>query len=67
MAHFIKEELFVDSGNRLDNMVSFGLETPTSFYISNNRDDSDSIHLSFTKEDWDAIKNFIDEQFKKGI
>lgn len=67
MASFIKEELFVDSGNRLNNMVSFGLETPTVFYIKNEKDDSESIYLSFTKEDWSTIKNFIDEQFKKGI
>lgn len=67
MANFLKEQLFVDSSNKLNDMVYFGLETPTSFYIANDKDDSEAIYLSFSKEDWDAIKNFIDEQFKKGI
>lgn len=67
MASFIKEQLFVDSSNKLNDMVCFGLETPTSFYIANDKDDSEAIYLSFSKKDWSTIKKFIDEQFKKGI
>jgi len=63
MAHFIKEQLFVDSSKNLNDQVCFGLQDKSTFYIANNKDDAEAIYLSFSKEDWVAIKAFIDKQF----
>ena len=65
MAHFIKETLCVDSDTHKDGMILFGMEDKSKFYIANEKEDAEAIYLSFTFKDWTAIKNFIDEQFRK--
>lgn len=65
MASFIKEILYVYSKSYKDEMIAFSMGDKENFYISNDREDSDAIYLSFSYEDWVIIKDFIDNQFKK--
>lgn len=67
MAHFIREELIVDSVITGDYKIAFGLDANNNVYITNDMDDASMFYLLFSSEDWDSIKKFIDQQFKKGI
>lgn len=65
MASFIKEELIVDSIFTSDYKIGFGLDVDNNVYITNYIDDASMFYLLFSKEDWDSIKKFIDNQFEK--
>lgn len=65
MATFVKEILLVDCKTYTDQMINFGLEDDNSFFISNDRDDSEAIYLSFSFDDWLDIKKFIDDKFRE--
>lgn len=67
MAHYIKQELIVDSVITSDYKIAFGLDSNNNVYITNDMDDASMVYLLFSPEDWDSIKKFIDQQFKKGI
>lgn len=65
MATIIEERLFVDCNTHKDGMILFGMEDRENFYIANEKDDAEAIYLSFSFKDWEVIKKFIDEQFRK--